>query len=282
MINTLLKPMLLQKSDTVPNGDFIHQLKWDGFRCLLHLEKNQVRLFTRNQNECTFQFPEMKKIQLDVDSVILDGEMLVLDKENKPCFESVMTRFQSSNELTVRRLMKTLPAHFVAYDILYINGEDVTKFPLQDRLSLLYETVHFSPEISACESFEDGQDLFHSVSQMGLEGIVSKKKGSKYYLDMRSHDWIKVKNYQYDVVEISGIRKGEFAWSLLKEGKYVGTAEFVPPAERSAFYEISKQLIRGEDKEWIYLEPLIKCQVKFQCWTKTGVMRTPSFVKFEF
>ncbi|MEW9668640.1 DNA polymerase LigD [Ammoniphilus sp. 3BR4] len=280
MLNSPIKPMLLHKSNNVPNGDYLHQLKWDGFRSLLHYDNGQVKLFTRNQNECTLQFPEMKNIELNVQNAILDGEMIVLDESNKPCFESVMSRFQASNELSIKRGTKTLPTHFVAYDILFLNDQDITKLALEDRLKHLYNVVHFSKEISACESFEDGEELFHSVSKMGLEGIVSKRKGSKYTLDTRSHDWVKVKNYQFEEVEIAAIRKDQFAWSLTKNGKYVGVTEFVPPDEKKAFNQISKQIIRNEDKNWIYLEPLIKCKVKFQCWTKSGLMRSPSFVEF--
>lgn len=282
LLNTPIKPMLLHKSDSVPTGNYIHQLKWDGFRCLLHYDGGQVRLFTRHQNECTVQFPEMKNVQLDVKNAILDGEMIVLNDNNVPCFESVMSRFQASNELSIKRGTKTLPAHFVAYDILYLNDCDITKLPLEDRLSKLYDCAHLSKEISATESFNDGNDLFRSIAQMGLEGIVSKRKGSYYTLDHRSHDWLKVKNYQYETVAIGALRKKDFGWSLLNGDKYVGLMEFVPSDERKAFWEISKQLRKGEDKNWIYLEPLIKCKVKFQSYTKNGLMRSPSFVEFVY
>lgn len=282
MINIPIKPMLLHKSDAVLTGDFLHQLKWDGFRCLFHWDKGKVRLFTRNQNDCSLQFPEMKKVDFPAQNIIIDGEMIVLDQENKPCFESVMQRLRTKDELNIRRNMHAIPAHFVAYDVLYLDGEAVTHLPIEKRLSLLYEVVNFSPEISACESFEDGQALFKSVTEMGLEGIVSKRKGSMYRVDNRSHDWIKVKNYQYEVVNITGIRKKEFAWSISKDGQYVGTCEFVPPNERNAFFEIAKQITVREDKDWVYLEPVIKCKVKFQAYTKKGLLRTPSFVEFVY
>jgi DNA ligase-1 len=281
MLNEPIKPMLLYKSDNVPQGNqYIHQLKWDGFRCLMHWNNGEIKLFTRNQNDCTIQFPDMKSIQLSCQNAILDGEMIVLDEENKPCFESVMSRFQASNELSIRRGSKSQPAHFVAYDILYLDDKDITSLPLEERLEFLYQTVELTPEMSACECFDDGEELFKTVADMGLEGIVSKRKDSKYQLDTRSYDWLKIKNYQYEIVDIAGIRKGEFAWSLSKDGKYVGTCEFVPPNERKAFYSIAKQIVRKEDNKWVYLDPVIKCKVKFRSWTKSGMMRTPSFVEF--
>ncbi|RXT03581.1 RNA ligase family protein [Ammoniphilus sp. CFH 90114] len=280
MLNTPIKPMLMHKSDAVPTDNYIHQLKWDGFRCLMHYDGQQFRLFTRHQNECTLQFPEMKNVQVDVKNVILDGEMIVLNSDNVPCFESVMSRFQASNELSIRRGVKTMPAHFVAYDILYLNNKDITKLPLKERLDILYDTVHLSKEISASESYQNGDELFHLISQMGLEGIVSKRKDSLYHLDTRSSHWLKVKNYQYETVSISALRKKDFGWSLLHKEKHVGVMELVPSNERKAFWEISKQLQIGEDKNWIYLDPIVKCKVKFQSYTKNGLMRSPSFIEF--
>lgn len=283
MLNLPIKPMLLHKSDSVPNGDYIHQLKFDGFRCLLSNVQDQgVKLFTRHQNECTNQFPELQSVSILAKNAVLDGEMVVLGEDAKPCFESVMERFQARKEVNVSRLLKSLPVVYMAFDILYLNGEDVTRRPLEERLQMLSEVVQPDQYISFVQSFEDGASLFGATVNMGLEGIVSKRKGSAYMLDTRSPHWLKVKNYQYETVEIGGIRKGEFAWSILKDGKYVGTCEFVPPKERQAFYQISKQIVRKEDKNWIYLEPLIKCKVKFQCWTKTGLMRSPSFVEFAY
>lgn len=279
MLNVPIKPMLLHKSDTVPEGDYIHQLKFDGFRCLLSYDQDQgVKLFTRHQNECTRQFPEMQHLGITAVNAVLDGEMVVLGEDAKPCFEHVMERFLTRKGST----KKGLPAIFMAFDILYLNGEDVTQRPLVERLKLLSEVVQPNEYISVVESFNDGESLFNATVNMDLEGIVSKRMDSPYRLDTRSADWLKVKNYQYDVVEIGGIRKGEFAWSILKNGRYVGTCEFVPPNERKAFYQIAKQIVQKEDNNWIYLEPLIKCKVKFQCWTKKGLMRSPSFVEFVY
>lgn len=115
---------------------------------------------------------------------------------------------------------------------------------------------------------------------MGLEGIVSKRSESKYRMDFRSSDWLKIKNYLYETVSIAAIRKGDFGWSLIKDQKYVGLTEFVPPEARKAFSGIYEQLVTGKDKHWIYLDPMLSCLVKFQCWTRKELMRSPSFVEF--
>ncbi|WP_257968075.1 ATP-dependent DNA ligase [Peribacillus deserti] len=267
--------MLLHKSETPPEGDYIHQLKFDGFRCIFSSSNHQVRLFTRHQNECTSQFPDMQ-IRFPRD-VVLDGEMIVLD-QGKPCWESVMKRFQARK--SVELVSRELPAHFVAFDILKIDGKDITKKPLEERLAILEQVVEDSQVISKAKNFDDGLQLFHAVKEMGLEGIVSKRKGSVYNLNTRSQDWIKVKNYRQETVQIAGLRKDNFGWSIIKDGKYVGVCEFVPPNERKAFWKIAQQIVKEEDSSWIHLEPLIRCKVKFQDYTKAGLMRSPSFVEF--
>ncbi|TVY06893.1 ATP-dependent DNA ligase [Paenibacillus cremeus] len=270
--------MLLHKSATPPAGDYIHHLKYDGFRCLLHVGSGgKTKLYTRQQNDCTLNFPEFAGVGLPA-GTILDGEMVALGDDGKPIFEDVMNRLKS------RRGQHRQPVHFAAFDLLMLGGKSIMHEPLETRLAALLELLAEPTELlSAVQSAEDGEGLFEAVKRLGLEGIVSKKKGSRYTLDHRSPDWIKVKNYQYAVVSIAGIRKSEFAWLLQNtDGSYAGICELVPPKERAAFYQVAQQLIRSEDKHWLYLDPRIQCQVKFQCYTKGGLLRTPSFVEFIF
>ncbi|WP_202078965.1 RNA ligase family protein [Caldalkalibacillus salinus] len=281
MIHQPIKPMLLHKSDHVPEGDYLYQLKYDGHRCLLSFDlESGTQLYTRRQTNCTVQYPEITEVNLNAKHAVLDGEMIVLD-EGKPCFDSVMTRFRTRNPYTIERQRHSLPAQFIVFDVLYYNGKSLLHTPLEERLAILSEIIPETKVISTAKIFDDGHRLFEAAVKMDLEGIVAKKKGSLYELDKRSQAWVKVKHYHYDVVDIAGIRKGEFAWLLQQDGRYVGTCEFVPPKERQAFYHISKQLVTEENDKWIYLAPKVKCQVKFQNYTKKGLMRTPSFVQFE-
>lgn len=278
MLNTPIKPMLLHKSDSPPSGDLIHQLKFDGFRCLLHYDQGHIRLFTRHQNECTIQFPEIIP-KLNCSNAIIDGEMIVMDGL-KPCWESVMQRFNTTKPISIKHLMSNMPAHFVAFDIIYFNNQSVVSMPLIDRLKLLESIVEPSNSISICPSSSDGQQLFNRVKELGLEGICSKKLNSPYLLDTRSDLWLKTKAYMYETVSITGIRMDEFACSLSKNGQYVGTMEFASKEARAKLYQRSKQLIVNESNDWRYVKPEIQCKVKFQCYTKSGLMRSPSFVEF--
>lgn len=281
MLYRPIKPMLLHKIDTSPEGSYVAQPKWDGIRCLYHFSKhNGVKLFTRHQNELN-QFPEIVG-NINAYDAVIDGELIVIQNK-RDCFESVLKRFQTKTETNIKRLAKMLPAHFVAFDVLYLNGKDVTKLDQEHRLEILNQIITPSEALTICPTTNDGKLLFSKMIDLGWEGCVYKKigKGTAYQLNTRSYNWLKHKNYQFETVEITGIRKtGDFGWSIARQGKYVGVMEFVPPNARKAFHGVAKQIIQKETDDWIYLEPILKCRVKFQSYTKKGLMRSPSFQEF--
>ncbi|TKH07386.1 hypothetical protein FC678_22760 [Peribacillus simplex] len=125
---------------------------------------------------------------------------------------------------------------------------------------------------------------FELVKQQGLEGIVQKKANSKYEIGKRSHDWLKVINYQYADAVITGLRKYEFGLLLgieVDNGiKPAGIMDFVTPVARKQFYNQYQNLIVDENNKFIYLDPKIKCRVKFRNYTKNGLLRIPSFVEY--
>lgn len=285
MLNTPIKPMLLQPAKEIPNSNhYIHQLKLDGHRAIFHYDRGTIKIFTRQLNEVTYKYPELQTIKLPVTNCILDGELICFDIEenpSKPCFDSLMVRFQTSNKSKIMELRDKLPVHFSAFDILYLNDVPQINYPLKDRLNTLDSIVTNNPYISTCPTYTDGEILFKRVKDLGLEGVVSKHLSKRYFLNSRPHDvFTKIKNYQYEFVNIKAIRKKKFGWVMIKDNEYKGILEFVPPMERKAFYGISKQLIINEDESYIYLDPLIQCKVKYQCLSKNGLMRSASLEKF--
>lgn len=284
MLNTPFLPMLLQPSTTIPTGpNYTFQLKLDGHRTLLHYDHGNVRVFTRMMNEVTYKYPELNNISLPVDTCILDGELICFDTEANPpnpCFDSLTTRFQTSKIDRINSLVHSLPVSFSAFDIIYINGQRLINEPLSYRLNKLQSLITNNSYISLCPTFPEGEHLFESVKTQGLEGIVAKDLSTPYKFNSRPSYWKKIKAYQSGVIQISAIRKKKFGWMMLEGGQYKGVLEFVPPNERKAFYTISKQLIQGEDENYIYLDPVIQCKVKYQCLSKKGLMRSASFVEF--
>lgn len=271
-----VSPMLLHKSDK-PFDDQSHitELKLDGIRLVLSKFNNKVRLYTRHNNEVTSRFPELLHIDIP-DGTVLDGEIIVTDELGKPDFEAMMERFQSNKS--------DHAIQYCVFDIIYYKGEKVA-LPLIERKQLLDEVLSPTDNIVPVQWTEgNGQAYFNAVVQNDLEGIVLKRSNSRYQIDKRSNDWLKVINYKYADVFITGLRKKEFGLLLSTEEngklKYAGTMEFMQPDARKQFYKQHRKLISGENKDNVYLDPKLKCKVKFRNYTKAGLLRIPSFVEY--
>lgn len=275
-----VSPVLLHRaSDNLPFDDdtWISELKMDGIRLILSRFNGITRLYTRHKNEVTSKFKELLDLPLP-DNIVLDGELIVTDEKGRPCFESMMERFQST-----KSMYKVV---FTVFDILYYEGEKVTHFPLVERKVLLEKVIPEDlPLITKVQwMYGNGVAYFELIKQHGLEGIVQKRADSIYSVNKRSQDWLKVINYQYAETIITGLRKDEFGLLLGVEEddkvKPAGIMEFMQPEAKKQFYKQYRELVVGENEKFIFLEPRIKCKVKFRNFTKAGKLRIPSFVEY--
>lgn len=270
-----ISPMLLHKIDKpFDDTEWITELKLDGFRCILSKFNNKVRIYTRHHNEISSMFKELTNLPIP-DGTILDGEIIVSNEEGKPDFEAVMERFKSKKA--------PYEISYCVFDVLYYNNKKVSSLPLIERKALLQEIVPEDSKLLTKVQWTYGNGLayFDLVEQLDLEGIVLKKADSKYQIDKRSNVWLKVINYKYDQVYISGLRKGEFGLLLnFEDGSYAGVLEFMKPAVRKEFYRVYKDLVIKENDKYIYLDPKLKINVKYRNLTKKGLLRIPSFLEW--
>ncbi|MCM3130238.1 MULTISPECIES: DNA ligase [unclassified Paenibacillus] len=289
MLNEPLKPMLLQPMlPSQIKKDFKSSLKWDGFRILIHYNHGAVRAFTRHGTEVTSRFPELNNIKLPVKTAILDGECIAFDltqaKDQPPklWWDDAMTRFNTKKESAVKQIAKTLRAHFPLWDILFLDGKPMLNSSFMQRREALEDIVDNSETLSITPLYNDGEELFLKAKELGLEGIVQYHPDAQIHLNTRSKNMIKVKAYQYITCQISSVRLvGGFGWGLTVDGKYVGLLEFPPNSKAiRAFNQVSKQLVTHEHKGWRYIEPVLGCKIKFQCFTKDGKLRSPKFEEF--
>ncbi|MBT2700251.1 ATP-dependent DNA ligase [Bacillus sp. ISL-40] len=270
-----ISPMLLHKSsEPFDSDDYITELKLDGIRLIYSVDNNgKVRLYSRHNNEITSKFPELHNLDIPPGTV-LDGELIVSDKHGKPDFEAVMSRFMSSKDRT--------PITFVAFDVIQHKGERITNLPLLERKEVLAEILPEDNTLIAKTQFIEGhgEAYFDAVKTQALEGIVLKRKDSRYEVGKRSNSWLKVINYQYSDVYIVGYRKQPKEFGLLlsfDDGRYAGVMELgVPSLARQHVY--SKTVIR-EEKDFKFIDP-IRCRVKYRNLTKAGLLRLPSFVEW--
>lgn len=199
-----------------------------------------------------------------------------------------MSRFTIRQHSKVQQLTKTLPATFAIFDILQSNGHDLRNLPLVERKAILQGIQLPSSSFGVVPHIDGaGEVLYAQIEAMGMEGVVGKRKDSQY-VSRRSKDWLKVINQSYADVFITGYKKAEFGWFAAVPDptgrmRPVGIIEHGPsPKHKKAFRGVSQQLITGEDKNNVYLEPRIQARVKMRNWTKSGLLRIPVFDQFIF
>ncbi|MDT3417107.1 DNA ligase-1 [Brevibacillus aydinogluensis] len=273
--------MLLEQVDK-PFSDerFLFEPKIDGFRLILIRKNGVTKLFTRHGNDVTAKYSELISEGPDV---ILDGELTVIHPETGiPDFELTMSRFHSNTS--------KLPISYVVFDILQYGPERLNLIdqPLLKRKELLEEVIDDTPTMCKIAYIHGrGEDLFQAIVNRKMEGIVAKRLDSTIAPGRRSKFWLKVINYQYASVFITGIRKGEFGWlASIKDQngqlKNVGIIELgVSVEHKRALKTIFPSLRVGEDEHFVYLQPTIQAKVKFRHWTSQGLMRLPVFIEFD-
>ncbi len=279
-----ITPMLLEKRESPFDDErYLFEPKIDGHRLILSMENGIVRLYTRHNNEVTRQYPELHNVPIeDNNDVVLDGEVACLNPENGLIeFELIMERFMKKKPMAIMEAAVRKPVHFFVFDILRYKGEDLRGRPLMERKMLLDQVLSANHYISPLMRVDDtGISLFEAIREKKLEGIVAKRKTSKY-VGRRHPSWIKIINYTYAEVKVVGYRKNQFGWLLQHRDRTVGVLELaVPSAHKKAFYGVSKGLVTGEDRNYVYVKPSIAARVRFRNWTRAGMLRTPEFVDF--
>lgn len=287
VIFLFIEPMLLHTAPkSFSHSDYIFEPKIDGHRLIYSQQSGIVRLYTRHNNDCTRQYPELQ-LPFDVD-IVLDGEVACVDPQTGVSdFEAVMSRFQARRADKIQQLTATLPAFFAIFDVLHYKGRDLRGLPLLQRkmvlegLSLPSGSFGIVPHVEGA-----GEALFEQIKEREMEGVVGKRKNSIYETGRRSHAWQKVINWTYADVYITGYRKQEFGWLTAVPGpsgklRPAGIIELgATPQHKQAFRSVAGQLITREDKEFVHLEPRIRATVRTRNWTKSGMLRSPVFDKF--
>ncbi len=185
--------MLATKTDRVPTGtQWLHEVKWDGVRVLVDVHDGIARMTSRNDNNVTAAWPELSDPPLGDRDLLVDGEVIALNERGVPDFRVLQHRMHLRNAKEVARLVKTVPATLMVFDLLRLDGEDLSDRPLEERRALLEELPLADSKWQVPAAYDDGDMLFDATLQQGLEGVVSKRRGSRYRFDQRSDDWRKL------------------------------------------------------------------------------------------
>lgn len=287
-----ISPMLLYQVEPFDDENYIYELKLDGIRCLAYLDANTTTLRNKRNKDVTDIYPELNSIhKCAKKKCILDGE-LVIFKDGKPDFYSLQARSLKSDPFKIKLAASKLPVQFVAYDIIYVDGERITDKPLIERKKLMAENLSESSALSISRYIEkEGVAFFELAKKQGLEGIVAKKKDGKYYIGKRTREWVKIKVMQDEDLLVCGYQPDEDGFvkdlvlgyydgdKLKLRGKvYLGVSK----QEREIIKNFAKRHTLSkavfdeyQGKDIIWLKPELVGTVQYMHTTQTGSMRQP-------
>ncbi len=290
-----VSPQLATLVKEAPRGnEWLHELKFDGYRLLCHLQRGHVRLWTRNRKDWTDKFPNVvKALQgLKVQSAILDAEVVAMDSSGRSSFQMLQ---QAIHKTAGKGLVLEI------FDLIYIDGFNIQRTPLVERKRVLekvvasvrsHQVLRYSDHVEG-----NGAKFLKQACDFGIEGIVSKLADSPYE-STRSHNWQKVKCLRRQEFVIAGYTLSDkgLPFSSLVLGVYekgkliyagrVGTgfsnklrAELKKTLDRLArptkpFAEIPRD---PDLRRAIWTEPKLVGEVEFSEWTQDNVIRHPSF-----
>ena len=267
-----IKPELPTLVPEPPTGEgWIHEIKYDGYRTLIVIDRGQVRAFTRNGNDWTRAYRRVVEAcgKLACKTALIDGEMVVQDEHGITDFNALRSAIYTAPHRLV----------FFAFDLLHLDGQDLRGHPLMERRALLRKLIKPDPRspIQFSDHLEgDGARFFKAAAELGLEGIVSKRAASRYRSGP-SRSWLKTKNMvESEFILLGTDRDADgVPWALLasdRDGRleFAGPAILNPPQalraawrERMAALAVAKPPVRGLRQgtaQW--LRPELRVRVK--------------------
>lgn len=288
-----IPPQLPRLVNKVPadDGTWIHEMKFDGYRMQAHIKDSIGHFFTRSGLDWSNSFPHLLNAisKLPAQNAIIDGEIVALDQEGKSHFQNLQNTLKSKND---KHLV------YYAFDLLYLNGQDLRSRSLLERKKLLKELLSGAARnIQYSDHFiKDGQDFFRVSCDHKLEGIVSKRADGTYHSG-RNDLWVKIKCSERQEFVIGGWTEpqgGRTGIGALLLGLYekrqfryagrVGTGfntkmlqsikkELAPLEQDESPFDVNSP--KGKGIHWTLPEKV--CEVSFGNWTNEGILRTPVF-----
>lgn len=279
---------------TVPEGDWLYEMKYDGYRILAFVEGNRVRLITRNGNDITKRFYAIASSLIDLAkgrAMVIDGEIVVTDDSGKTDFQALQNYLKNQ---------KSQNLIYIVFDLLAIDGEDIRGQSLIDRKEKLRKLMQNTPKALYYSRYVKGygKESFAAACEAGMEGVVGKKPDS-IYSGKRNDDWIKIKcdkrqefvigGYSLSDKRTSGVSslllgvyEGEeliyagragtgISENDMKvlESKFQGLKRMEPP------FKQAPKIKPNEKITW--LEPKLAAEIKFTEWTKENLLRQASY-----
>ncbi len=301
-----LSPMLATLTDS-PFSDegWYFEPKLDGYRILSFIDRGRVRLLSRRCNDITGHYRELSEELKKQPStqMLLDGELIALDSKGKQCFQCLQGYLNIFHKSVSKEIEPPSAIIYYVFDILYLEGFDLTAVPLQQRKELLKETLAPGDTIRLVEYFSpEGEKVFKAAVDNGLEGVVAKKKQSRYEPGKRSQAWLKIKAVKSDDFVVAGYTEGKGSradtFGSLVLGYYNDNRQLTYAGNVGSGFDepLLKEIMArleslktadsplpgntGVDGQVTWTKPELVVEVKFSEWTRDGKLRAPVFLRF--
>ena len=285
------------------DGRWRHELKWDGVRAVVHLDAGRATARSRTDRDVTATWPELAELAADLGDrrLVLDGELVAFDAAGRPSFGVLQARMHLTRPADVRRARAAVPAVFLVFDLLHLDGRDTTALPWEERRARLDDLGLAGPAWQVPPAFDGpGAAVLDVARARGLEGVVSKRRDSRYEPGRRSECWVKTKVLRAQAVVVGGWKPGEgrrtgLPGSLLLgvhgDGRlrfagHVGTG-FTDRALADLAVRLAglarpdspfgEPVPREHARHARWVEPTLVGEVAFAEWTRDGRLRHPAW-----
>ena len=298
-----LVPMMARPSDKLPRPErgWSYEVKWDGVRAIAYVQPGRLRLESRNLNEITDAYPEVRGILTDLGmhEAVLDGEIVAFDDNGRPSFERLQSRMHVTSPNAVRRLMGSTPVVYAIFDVLYLDGHSLMDLPYTERRERLEQLELGGPAWRVPSVHRDaGKRLLEATASQGLEGVVAKRLDSHYEPGRRTGAWLKIKHVHRQELVIGGWIPGEgrrarrigaLLMGYHRDGTFVYAGRVGTGFTEKTLNELLGKLepLRRDTspfgsapklpREAMFVEPSFVAEIEFREWTNEGVLRAPSF-----
>ena len=291
-LSEFIKPMLCKVSDKAfDDKDWAFEIKWDGYRAIADMSKDELRLYSRNGIDFSQKFKKIThSLNLQEHPMILDGEIVAYDDKGKPNFQWLQ-RIGDHPDLALT---------FQVFDLLWLNGHSTENLSYLQRKELLKDALIENEIIKYSDHIlEKGRDFFQAAKDMGLEGIVAKKTDSLYKENLRSSEWLKIKIHKSDEAVICGFTEPKGSrkkFGALILGKYLNgemvfcghTGGGFNDKSLSDIYDKMQPLITKNsvfkitpktNTKATWIKPELVAEIKFSELTEDNIYRHPSFLR---
>ena len=297
-----ITPMMAKNTGELPSPDrgWAYEFKWDGARAVVFADHGNVRIVSRTQEDVSRRYPELRALggALGSHDAVLDGEIVAIAPDGVPRFEQLQQRIGLTAEADVRRKMREVPVHYFAFDLLYLDGHQLSGLPYVERRERLKALDLSGPAWQTPDyQLGHGAAILEASRTAKLEGIIAKRADSRYEEGRRSGTWLKIKNRQRQELVIGGWMEGEGkrqgAPGALLAGYWegdnfvyagrVGTgftdatlarlANALAPLQRDGSPFTTGRTPAGAH----FVEPQLVAEIEFGEWTRAGQIRAAAF-----